>query len=503
LAQASIAQPTGRVVINEYMPWTSNACGVKTEFVELLNFGPGPVNIGCYILTTGVYSVTIPPNTVLQPGQYYVLGGADVLQDNCANVDSSGKGIRTNLNWNTCNCTNIPIPTANNSEGMMADDGYSPLVLLDPSLNVVDAVVRNLQATATSSITSASTNGCASKTFNIGTMNINYELLGMAPGNQNSYARTLDGDCVWLKQPQSTGNASNRRDKSISDITYQFDMVNPTVCGSEQGSVSIYVKHSNYASIFPMTYTIVKDATNNGFDMNDLYTTDTAYTPPFIEINDLPIGRYRVTVASAKGCYLQSFDFSITTCNPGTLLLRLVYFRNEGVKNGRPQLEWLLQDVQDLQTVVVQKSSDGETFITENLMVNKYDRGTKLYSQPVNAGSDYPYYRLKIIQKNGQAFYSPVINTATNHSSGINKLWPNPATNRLNIELAGGWSQAFCYTLNNSNGLVVGKGLIQKETGGTTGIIPLPATLPPGVYHLQVSGASGTGQPISFRFVKQ
>jgi hypothetical protein len=33
------------------IPWTSNGCGAIAEFVELLNFGPGPVDIGCYIVT--------------------------------------------------------------------------------------------------------------------------------------------------------------------------------------------------------------------------------------------------------------------------------------------------------------------------------------------------------------------------------------------------------------------------------------------------------------------
>src|SRR6476660_1398121 len=98
----------GRVVINEYMPWTLNGCGTTAEFVELLNFGPGPVDIGCYILTDGDYSVTIPPHTILQPGQFYVLACLDVITAPCANINAT---IHSDLNWTTCGCTSAPIPT--------------------------------------------------------------------------------------------------------------------------------------------------------------------------------------------------------------------------------------------------------------------------------------------------------------------------------------------------------------------------------------------------------
>jgi len=139
----ALAQHPGRVVINEYMPWTLNNCGGATaEFVELLNFGPGPINIGCYILTDGDYSVTIPENTILQPGQFYLIAGRDVIEAPCANIAGT---VYADLNWNACNCTSAPIPDT--AEGFFTDggSGNEQVVLLDPFLNVVDAVVRALQ----------------------------------------------------------------------------------------------------------------------------------------------------------------------------------------------------------------------------------------------------------------------------------------------------------------------------------------------------------------------
>lgn len=494
-----VAQSQGKVVINEYLPWTSNSCGVPSEFVELLNFGPGPVDIGCYILTTGIYSVTIPPNTILQPGQFYVLAGKDFIGGNCANVDSSATGVHANLNWNTCNCTNTTIPSASTSEGMMADDGYSPLVLLDPSLNMIDAVVRNTPGKATTTITTSSVNGaCARKTFNLGTMGIKYEILGMAPGNQNSFARSLDGDCNWLKQPNVSGNATNNRSGNTTDISYELDMVNPTSCDETgMGSVSIYVKHSNYASVFPMSYTIATDVNNDGvYDFSDSYATYTDDSPPFIEVDNLPVGKYRLTVYSVKGCYLKTFDFSIIPCNPSTLPVRLVYFKQAASPaTSQHQLEWLLQDVQNLQSIVVEKSLDGIKFSTDQIFAHEQQRGDKVFSIPVAAS---PFYRLKITNKSGQSFYSAVIRTTTATSVAA-RAWPNPATDKLHLELPETGTQNLAYTIFNTNGTVVGKGSLPVKQGENAAVISLPASMQPGVYHLQVSGG---GQPISFRFVK-
>jgi hypothetical protein len=496
-----LAQSQGKVVINEYLPWTSNSCGVPSEFVELLNFGPGPVNIGCYILTTGIYSVTIPPNTILQPGQFYVLAGKDFISGNCANVDSSSTGVHANLNWNTCNCTNTTIPSASSSEGMMADDGYSPLVLLDPSLNVIDAVVRGLPAKPSTTITTSSVSGaCSSKTFNLGTRSISYEQLGMAPGNQNSYARSLDGDCNWLKQPNVSGNATNNRSGNTTDISYELDMVNPTSCDETgMGSVSIYVKHSNYASVFPMSYTIATDVNNDGvYDFSDSYATYSDDSPPFIEVDNLPVGKYRLTVYSVKGCYLKTFDFSIIPCNPSTLPVRLVYFKQAAMPTtSQHQLEWLLQDVQNLQSIVVEKSMEGNRFVTDQILTNEQQRGDKVFSIPV-AASPFTYYRLKVTTRSGHSFYSTVVRT-TSGVTGAARVWPNPATDKLHLELPETGAQNLAYTIFNTSGTVASKGNLQVKQGENAPVISLPPSMQPGVYHLQVTGG---GQPISFRFVK-
>jgi len=307
----------GRVVINEFMPWTSNTCGGPTaEFVELLNFGPGPMNIGCYILTDGDYSVTIPPNTIIQPGQFYVISGQNIIPAPCANINAT---VTADLNWNTCNCTSGAIPTT--GDGFFTDGGNASeqVVLLSPALTVVDAVIRTLPVETSSLITTSSLGGqCTSQTFDLDLMAINYETIGESAGRGNSFARKLDGDCGWVKDPQQSAGGTNNTPSETSDVDYDFAVTNATNC-SNNGRVEVIVNGSNASSLFPLNYTLAYDADNDFvFELTDVYTNGTDATPNTLTVSNLTTGHYRLTVGSTLGCNLQTFPFTIFQC--GTVL---------------------------------------------------------------------------------------------------------------------------------------------------------------------------------------
>lgn len=307
----------GRVVINEFMPWTSNTCGGPTaEFVELLNFGPGPMNIGCYILTDGDYSVTIPPNTIIQPGQFYVISGQNIIPAPCANINAT---VTADLNWNTCNCTSAPIPTT--GDGFFTDGGSASeqVVLLSPTLTVVDAVIRSLPVEPSSLITTSSLGlQCTPKIFNLDLMGITYETIGESAGRGNSFARKLDGDCGWVKDPQQSAGGTNNTPSETADVDYDFAVTNATNC-SNNGSVEVIVNGSNAASLFPLNYTLAYDSDDDlVFELTDVYTNGTDATPNTLTVSNLIAGHYRLTVGSALGCNLQTFPFTIFQC--GTVL---------------------------------------------------------------------------------------------------------------------------------------------------------------------------------------
>jgi hypothetical protein len=324
----------------------------------------------------------------------------------------------------------------------------------------------------------------------------------MAPGVQNSYARSLDGDCEWLKQPNVSGNASNNRKSNISDILYELNMVNPTTCGGSGGSVSIYVRHSDYTTVFPMNYTLVFDVNGDRqFDFADRYSYHVDASPPFIEIDNLEKGDYRVTVSSVNGCYLKTFEFSIITCNPGTLPVRLLYFKNAGTRQNQQHLEWLIQEVQNLQSIVVEKSTDGVKYVSEKIFSSEPQRGDKLYSFAVAASPSVNYFRLKITQKNGSSFYSAVVQTGAGSLAPPAKIGPSPATDKLNLQVSNSGARTVAYSIYNTNGLTVQRGNVAL-TNGENSVSFSVNSLVPGTYQLHVTGVSGEPQPISFRFVK-
>jgi hypothetical protein len=487
----------GRVVINEYMPWTSNGCGTTAEFVELLNFGPGPVNIGCYILTDGDYSVTIPANTILQPGQFYVIAGQDVIPKPCANIDST---IHANLNWNSCGCTSSPIPTT--GDGFFTDGGMAneQVVLLDPNLNMVDAVVRDMPAEPSSTINTAATSICQSKTFNLDSMHIRYETLGMSTGRGNSFARKLDGDCGWEKDPQQSANATNNTSGTTSDISYSLTIVKSMDCDSTHGSIDVYVSVSNYTNVFPMNYTIAKDANNDGvFDFSDTYTHGVDSTPPSIAITGLPMGRYKITVASVNGCYLKTFDVSILQCSGPLSTGPLVYFKLLQQQAQSLRFEWLLRETEKIRSIILDKSRDGYTFVPATKLDSLNFTGTKSFEQIISRDRSFSYYRLRLTDKSGKLIFSPVISTSEDNIS-TNKIWPNPVTEQANIQLDSDISHNTSFKIYNSNGNLVQTGNFFLQTGISTYQFST-RNLTAGTYQMLVL-SNKDGQPIYFRFVK-
>jgi hypothetical protein len=494
---ASLSQ--GRVVINEFMAWSG--CSTTSEFIELMNFGPGPMNVGCYVVTNGQYSVTIPPNTIIQPGKYFVISGQNILAKDCGNRDSA---ITVNLNWTTCNCANTTIPTT--GDGFMQDGGSAneKIVLLDPSLNVVDAVSRNSPVSSSNSITTPTLSGaCTSHTFDLDNMAISYETIGQSTGIDNSYARKVDGDCGWVKTTSISAGAPNKT-SSTSSATYNFNSISTSNCDQNTGSISINVNTSSGAvsDLFPMSYILARDIDSNWvYDNIDTYTYGVDNTSPNIDIGALAYGRYRITVASALGCNLKSFDFFIFNCYTVLLPLKLVSYRYAGLQDGQHLFQCQLTGVNNLKTLVLEGSADGNLYRavtrineTDSLPVN----GLLTIKAPV---SGYQYYRLRLVDQKDAVSYSPIVSVTGQGILPSFRAWPSPASDKLNIELSSAISSFVTASVYNVQGALVRKERLELRTGFNSFALSVDE-LPTGIYQVSIPQGS-TLQPILLRFVKQ
>jgi hypothetical protein len=498
-AQFAQAQSYGKVVINEYMPWPSNACGTTSEFIELLNFGPGPTNIGCYILTNGVYSVTIPANTILLPGQFYVISGQNSLPRNCGNIDSA---VTVDLNWNTCGCTNVTIPSASNSDGFMTNGGNANvnLVLFDASMNAVDAVTRATPVPTVSAITSSNVGStCARKSFVLSSMTVAYEQLGMSTGQSNSFARKLDGDCEWIKQPQISAHATNNKASGgTSSLTYQFNIVNSMdMCTAVRGSVNISVSGSSLASYFPMNYTLAYDVDgNNTFNFSDSYTYGSDASIPDTTISGLAGGQYIITVGSSAGCNLKSFPFTILACQ-SLLPIKLLDFSLAGSTPTEHSFNWRLSDVDELVSVELESSDDGRHYSS----VRSYELspgGPLRFSARVPRGAA-THYRLRLNGANGRPEYSKVLRPGS--TLLVEGLHPNPAIDGVTLDVYAGTEGPARYRVVSIDGSTLQQGDLRLRAGVNSVRLQVSG-LPRGVYQMIIEGRNGE-RPAPMRFVKQ
>lgn len=482
------------------MPWTSNGCGTPAEFVELMNFGPGPVNIGCYVLTDGDFSITIPPGTILQPGDFYVISGQNFIPKPCANTT---KNVTVDLNWNTCGCTSGPIPTT--GDGLFTDGGAAneQVVLLSPWGTVVDAVARSLPIETSSLITTSSVGGaCSSYSFDLDNLGISYEIIGESAGRGNSFARKLDGDCGWMKDTQQSGDATNNTTGgTTSDITYEFNIVDAQDCGGLRGSIDVYVKYNDYSSVFPMNYIIAYDLNNNGiFDLSDQYYNGIDNTPPSVYINALQPGRYRVTIGSANGCFLRSFDFTILPCEP-PLPVKLLYFKEAQANSRFLTFEWKINEMEKVSKVILEKSRDGYTFETAYETDEIAGYGSQLFSQSIAFNPLYHFYRLQVVCKEGKNIVSALIKD-DHPSFFIKAVWPNPAKDKITLSLPHLPCEEVEYVIYGVGSSIVKKGKIKadgEERYHTLWVKDLPV----GIYQIAITKSCADGQPILYRFVKQ
>jgi len=317
----------------------------------------------------------------------------------------------------------------------------------------------------------------------------------MSTGRGNSFARRLDGDCGWVKDPQQSGRTTNNTPGETSSVSYGFTYVQSMDCGGG-GTIDVYVNVGSNTDVFPMNYTIAFDSNNDGvFDFSDSYTYGVDNSPPSITIMGLPLGSYRLTVSSSKGCFLKTFSFSILKC-VGVLPTQLSNFKLSATENNTHTFQWTIAGVEEIEQIILEESFDGHTFSAASTFNPQGLAGTKQFTQMITAGAR--YYRLRLIHKGGKITLSPIISAKPAQASA--QLWPNPARKEVHVQLGAAISETTKYTICNSVGALVAQGTIPASHPSSTLRIPVQH-LAPGIYQLLLSNG-GRAQSESLRFLK-
>lgn len=471
-------QAQGRLVINEFMAWPAMACPVTAEFIELKNMGPGPMDIGCYVITDGDFAITIPANTILQPGQFYVLGGQNTISAPCANVSSN---VTVNLNWNTCGCTTGNISTAAN--GLMTDGGTASeqLVLFNPSGVVVDAVVRKLTSIESSSlITTSSAGSCNPFTFDLDLLTINYEEIGESQGRGNSFARKTDGDCVWVKETQQNGGVTNSAAGETS--TLSMSQLTTLNMNCTTGNAVFTVTNPSPSTFFPMTYTLGYDSNGDGeFTVTDTYANGTDNSSPSVEFNNLSLGAYNILLEPVSGCNYQFFTFQLGPCI--TMDIKLKSFT--GVNTGKyNRFSIIIETENDMRSLMLESSIDGRNFGQPIAIPFEKRSGSQTITFSEEAGTA-AFYRLTMTDVGGRTQYSKVLNLSRSAENSTLKIAPNPFNEYVGIsEFSTREEPLQVMVLTASGQMVINERFILKS--GQNNFRLITARLPKGIYIMQI-----------------
>ena len=484
----------GRLVINEFMNWPGSGCGVTSEFIELMNMGPGPMNIGCHVITDGDFSVTIPANTMLGAGQYFVLSGQNTIASGCANINNS---VAVNLNWTTCGCTSGVIPTT--GDGFLTDGGSASeqLVLFNPSGTIIDAVVRDITTRETSSqITTLNLSStCSSFTFDLDNLSVNYEEIGESLGRGNSYARKVDGGCLWIKETQQNGGATNNATGETSTLTMSKIITDYANCSG--GAATFTVTNPSPSTYFPFNYILGFDLNGDGsFTNTDNYSTGTDNISPSVEIINLPQGRYYINLEPMQGCNQQNFTFEIGPC--ATMAISLKKF--SGISNGKTNKFYIeIEHDKDLKEIQLQSSRDGVIFTKQASIPFQNKEGLQSISYSTGS-NDKIYYRLGLVDLNNKIKYSNVVNFGQAGSEHQPKITPNPFADIISFEYPSVKSDVLNYSLISASGSTIKSERINIKSGQNKVNIKTES-IPKGIYLLYLKNSEGIDAQI-IRVVK-
>ena len=207
---------TNCVVFNEVLINGAGACDGNCnpdteEWIELYNNCSTPVDIGCWVIGDGDYTVTIPSGTILPAGAYFVIG-------------SNNSPVSVDLNISSCNCTAgspLVIGTLTN--------GNEQLILFDDVGGIADAIQWGMGQFPVS-VSSPSLGSCNGININFNNTSSIFELLPQGGGNGCTMARQCDGSLSWEERCGSaiTGGASNGTAPVLS-----FSANQQNICSSQ------------------------------------------------------------------------------------------------------------------------------------------------------------------------------------------------------------------------------------------------------------------------------
>jgi hypothetical protein len=237
---------------------------------------------------------------------------------------------------------------------------------------------------------------------------------------------------------------------SPSSVSAGVASVNVTVTGTVVSGSGFYDPGTNLPGpALPFTHI---SGTVAGVTVNSVtYNSPTSVT---LNLNTIgaTAGAKNVSITNPDGQALTGTG--ILTLLPA-LPLKLISFTGKLNSDKTVTLNWKVEEQQDIQEYIVEKSTDGNVFrALGTVAANNNTSSNYAYNDwQVSTGNN--YYRLKIAERSGKTTFSKIV--VINLKAGINvMLHPNPVTGILTIQQFG--------TIKNKTAVLSdGQGKILKQ----------------------------------------
>lgn len=188
---------------------------------------------------------------------------------------------------------------------------------------------------------------------------------------------------------------------------------------------------------------------------------------------------------------------AVTTFSPFTIAykafpvpLKLISFT--GVRSpGVTLLQWVTENEVSADYFDVQRSYNSVSAFTTIGTVDARNAGSReLYDlNDHNQFQGIAYYRLRIVDKDGQFNYSKIIAVTENDINTKGFVVLNPARSAITIFNKTTEQGPFNYSLYTSGGQLILKGVVNIGINGST-VLPLPSQIARGIYVLELGGKS-------------
>ena len=176
-----------------------------------------------------------------------------------------------------------------------------------------------------------------------------------------------------------------------------------------------------------------------------------------------------------------------TITNGVIVPVKLISFEGKSNKDCSYELKWTTAAESSLDHYEIEKSTDGVNF-TKHSNVYPTSGISGTYNCILKDLYEIRYYfRLKIVDKTGNYFYSTIINLHSNCNVNFNvTVWPNPVNEQIYLSVSLPNNQECQISIQNSNGQIVRKENVQFRSGKNKYILSNLNQLPAGSYVLSI-----------------